>query len=65
MFLRLIFTTVLQALVNVNFLKLIINNIEGKENVSEIGNYDEGVLMLMYDDVVIVNERELLRDYHD
>ena len=49
----------------VNFLKLIINNIEGKENISEIGNYDEGVLMLMYDDVVITREKDLLRDYHD
>lgn len=49
----------------VNFLKMIINNIDGKENVSEIGNYDEGSLMLMYDDVVIVKEQELLRDYHD
>lgn len=49
----------------VNFLKLIINNIEGKENNSEIGNYDEGVLMLMYDDVVITREKDLLRDYHD
>ena len=49
----------------VNFLKLIINNIDGKENDSEIGNYDEGVLMLMYDDVVITREKDLLRDYHD
>ncbi len=49
----------------VNFLKLIINNIDGKENLSEIGNYDEGVLMLMYDDVVITHEKDLLRDYHD
>ena len=36
-----------------------------KENKTEMGNYEEGVLMLMYDDVVIVNEKELLRDYHD
>lgn len=49
----------------VNFLKMIINNIDGKENNTEMGNYEEGVLMLMYDDVVIVNEKELLRDYHD
>ena len=44
---------------------MIINNIDGKENLSEIGNYDEGVLMLMYDDVVITYEKDLLRDYHD
>ena len=49
----------------VNFLKMIINNIDGKENNSEMGNYDEGVLMLMYDDVVITREKDLLRDYHD
>lgn len=49
----------------VNFLKMIINNIDGKVNNSEIGNYDEGVLMLMYDDVVITREIDLLRDYHD
>lgn len=49
----------------VNFLKYILNNIDGKENYSEIGQYEEGVLMLMYDDVVIVKEADLLRDYHD
>lgn len=30
-----------------------------------VGDYDEGVLMLMYDDVVITKEVDLLRDYHD
>lgn len=49
----------------VNFVKLIMNNIDGIENKSEIGNYEDGVLMLMYDDVVIVKEQNLLRDYHD
>lgn len=44
---------------------MIVNNIKGIENISQIGNYEEGVLMLMYDDVVIVNEKDLLRDYHD
>jgi carbamoyl-phosphate synthase large subunit len=41
------------------------NNIDGIENEPCIGNYEEGVLMLMYDDVVITTEKELLRDYHD
>lgn len=41
------------------------NNIDGIENKSQIGEYDEGVLMLMYDDVVITKEKDLLRDYHD
>lgn len=49
----------------VNFVELICNNIDGKENPPAIGEYDEGVLMLMYDDVVITTEKELLRDYHD
>lgn len=49
----------------VDFVKLIMNNIDGIENENMIGYYDEGVLMLMYDDVVITTEKELLRDYHD
>lgn len=49
----------------VDFVSMIVNNIKGIENISQIGNYEEGVLMLMYDDVVIVNEKDLLRDYHD
>ena len=49
----------------VDFVKLIMNNIDGIENKSQIGEYDEGVLMLMYDDVVITKEKDLLRDYHD
>ena len=49
----------------VDFVKLIKNNIDGIENENQIGQYDEGVLMLMYDDVVITKEQELLRDYHD
>ena len=49
----------------VNFINLIMNNIDGIENKSQIGEYEEGVLMLMYDDVVIAHEKDLLRDYHD
>ena len=49
----------------VDFFKLIINNINGVTNEVCIGDYDEGVLMLMYDDVVITKEVDLLRDYHD
>lgn len=49
----------------VDFFKLIINNINGVTNEVRIGDYDEGVLMLMYDDVVITKEVDLLRDYHD
>ncbi|MCQ2200478.1 MAG: ATP-grasp domain-containing protein [Bacteroidales bacterium] len=49
----------------VDFIQYIVNNINGKANTPEIGNYEEGVLMLMYDDVVITKEKDLLRDFHD
>jgi carbamoyl-phosphate synthase large subunit len=41
------------------------NNLAGKANDDKIGNYEEGVLMMMYDDVVITNKDSLLRDYRD
>jgi carbamoyl-phosphate synthase large subunit len=34
------------------------NNMDGRENEPRIGDYEEGVLMLMYDDVVITTEKE-------
>lgn len=37
----------------VDFPKLIINNIKGIENEENIGNYEEDIIMLMYDEVVI------------
>lgn len=37
----------------VNFPKLIINNINGIANKEDIGNYEDDIMMLMYDDVVI------------
>lgn len=48
----------------VDFIKLIVNNINGIENPVEIGNYDDDVLMLMYDDVVICHADQLVdRNY--
>ena len=44
----------------VNFVKLILQNIEGKENQNSIGQYDEDIIMMMYDDVVIAHKNELL-----
>lgn len=44
----------------VDFFKLIVNNINGIENPVEIGNYDEDILMMMYDDVVIANKKDLV-----
>lgn len=43
----------------VDFIKLILRNMDGKENQSIIGQYDEDVIMLMYDDVVITRKSEL------
>lgn len=46
----------------VDFIQLILKNIEGKENSSIVGQYDDGVIMMMYDDVVIKCQAELLSD---
>lgn len=46
----------------VDFVKLILNNIHGKVNKSIIGQYDEDVVMMMYDDVVIKRKSELMSD---
>lgn len=46
----------------VDFIKLILNNINGIENNEQIGLYDEDVVMLMYDDVVIKKKSELVSD---
>lgn len=48
----------------VDFIKLIVNNIYGIENPVNIGEYDDDVLMLMYDDVVIAKASDLVnQDY--
>lgn len=44
----------------VDFIKLILRNMDGKENQSVIGQYDEDIIMMMYDDVVIKRKSELL-----
>lgn len=44
----------------VDFVKLIENNLSGKENDSYIGEYDENVVMMMYDSVVIKKQDELI-----
>lgn len=43
----------------VDFIKLIENNLHGEINTPEFGNYDEGVVMMMYDSVVIKKKGEL------
>lgn len=46
----------------VDFVKLIMNNMEGKANGSIIGQYEDDVVMMMYDDVVIKKKSELISD---
>lgn len=44
----------------VDFFDLIMNNIDGIENKEIIGEYDEDIIMMMYDDVVICKKTDLL-----
>lgn len=46
----------------VDFIQLILNNIHGIENHSIIGQYEEDIIMMMYDDVVITRKTDLLSD---
>ena len=46
----------------VDFVKMIINNIHGKENQPVIGSYPDDVVMMMYDDVVIKHKSELTKN---
>lgn len=45
----------------VDFIKLIDRNLQGLENEAQIGNYEEGVVMMMYDSVVIKKNGELAK----
>ncbi len=45
----------------VDFIKLIDRNLQGLENEVQIGNYEEGVVMMMYDSVVIKKNGELAK----
>lgn len=44
----------------VDFIKLIARNLTKKSNEVEIGNYEEGVVMMMFDSVVIKKKEDLL-----
>lgn len=46
----------------VDFFKLIENNINGITNDENIGQYQEDIVMLMYDDVVIKHKNKLIDD---
>lgn len=41
----------------VNAPKMIINNINGVENKEKIGNYDEGIYMMKYNEIKIIKEK--------
>lgn len=43
----------------VDFVELINNNINGKENEQSFGNYEEDIVMMMYDSVVIKSVKDL------
>lgn len=43
----------------VDFIKLIENNLNGIENKSRFGDYEDGVVMMMYDSVIIRKNEEL------
>ena len=45
----------------VDFIKLIENNLRGEPNTPCFGNYEEGVVMMMYDSVVIKKPGELVK----
>lgn len=45
----------------VDFIKLIENNLKGEANVPNFGDYEEGVVMMMYDSVVIKKPGELVK----
>lgn len=45
----------------VDFIKLIENNLKGEANTPCFGNYEEGVIMMMYDSVVIKKVGELVK----
>ena len=49
----------------VDFHRMIRNNINGIPNRRMVGEYEEGSIMLMYDDVVMTKETDLRGDYHD
>lgn len=40
----------------VDFIKLIVNNLNGLQNETEIGRYEDDILMMMYDSVIIKKE---------
>lgn len=46
----------------VDFFQLIVNNINGVKNKEAMGQYDEDVIMIMYDAVVISSKKDLAKE---
>lgn len=44
-----------------NFMKFIKNNLEGKENKINIGNYVEDIYLIKYDTLSVINKNDLIR----
>ena len=44
----------------VDFVPLIINNIDGKINEPDIGNYEKNIMMIVYEDFIIKKQDELI-----
>ncbi len=49
----------------VDFVQLILNNIEGITNQCKIGEYDENLVMMMYDDIIIKRRDDILLNHLD
>lgn len=41
-----------------NFMEMIINNLEGKTNIPDIGNYEEDIYMMKYNEVKIIRQKD-------
>lgn len=43
----------------VSFPRMIIKNLEGEENPVDIGTYEEGIVMMKYNEIMVMREKEL------
>ena len=46
----------------VDFIKYLVNNANGIENVPEIGKYNENSIMMMYDDVIVIKNDDIIKN---
>ena len=42
----------------VNFIKMIVNNLKGKENLNTIGEYKKGIIMMKYNSTIFIDENK-------